>query len=165
MRNLFLICVIAIVMALTGCKTSEANYRAAYEVAKEKRTQEIDAMTDASLAKAEMPQMQAIGETDMPVITLRLYAVAAEGANSVVPKLYSVAVAKFKQLFNARSLCQRLREGGLESAFVTMDREKNYYVITGTTSNEKEVVAIMSETESNNVFKAKTPFPSVIISR
>lgn len=164
MRKFLLLAAVA-AMALTGCKTTEANYRAAYETAKEKKSSGLGADVDNAIAKEEQPKETKVGDVTMPVLNTRLYAVAAEGANAVTPKIYSVGVAKFKQIFNARSLCSRLRDGGFAGAFVAVDREKNYYVLTGTTADSDEAAKLLTETERSEVFKAKSPFPAVIVSR
>ncbi len=161
----YLVLIAIAAMSLTGCKTTEANYRAAYETAKEKKASGLGTDVDSAMAKEEQAHETKVGDVTLPVLNTRLYAVAAEGANAVTPKAYSVGVAKFKQIFNARSLCSRLRDGGFDGAFVAMDREKNYYVLTGTTADADEAAKLLSETEGSEVFKAKPPFPAVIVSQ
>lgn len=165
MKKCTVICCLVASLAFAGCKTSEANYRAAYETAMEKKTSAVGEDVESELAKESSPKTVAIGEVELPTIDCRLYAVAAEGANAVTPMRYSVAVAKFRQLFNARSLCRRMRDGGYDGALVAMDREKTYYVLAGTTADAGEAAALLKKTESGDVFKAKSPFPCVIVSR
>ncbi|MDE5934614.1 MAG: hypothetical protein K2K33_10240 [Muribaculaceae bacterium] len=156
---------VAVVMLLSGCKTTEANYKAAYETAREKNASTIGTEVDSAIAGEDSPKEQTFGDVVLPTIGRRLYAVKADGADSVNPKLYNVAVARFRQLFNARSLCARLREGGFEGAFLAMDKDRDYYVLTGTTSEAQEASVLLSETVASDVFKPKTPFPCVIVSR
>lgn len=165
MKKYTVICCLVASLAFAGCKTSEANYRAAYETAMEKKTSAVGEDVESELAKESSPKTVAIGEVELPTIDCRLYAVAAEGADAVTPMRYSVAVAKFKQLFNARSLCRRMRDGGYDGALVAMDREKTYYVLAGTTADAGEAAVLLKKTESGDVFKAKSPFPCVIVSR
>ena len=160
-----LLLIVAATLALAACKTTEANYRAAYETAKEKKASGLGDEVDNAMAKEEQPRETKVGDATLPVLNARLYAADAEGADAITPKIYSVAVAKFKQIFNARSLCSRLRDGGFSGAFVAVDRDKNYYVLTGTTAEATEAAKILAETEQSEVFKAKTPFPCVIVSR
>ena len=145
MKKIILAC-FAIVVMLTGCKTTEANYKSAYETAKEKNAASggLGAI-DSELAAEDSPKEIKIDD-------------------AIVPKLYNIAVAKFRQRFNARSLCQRLRDGGFDGAFVAIDMEKNYYVMTGTTDDASEASTLLSATESSDVFRAKSPFPCVIVS-
>ncbi len=164
MKKIILAC-FAIVVMLAGCKTTEANYKSAYETAKEKNAASggLGAI-DSELAAEDSPKEIKIGDVQLPVINCRLYKATTEGDDAIVPKLYNVAVAKFRQRFNARSLCQRLRDGGFDGAFVAIDMEKNYYVMTGTTDDASEASTLLSATESSDVFRAKSPFPCVIVS-
>ena len=149
MKKIILAC-FAIVVMLTGCKTTEANYKSAYETAKEKNAASggLGAI-DSELAAEDSPKEIKIGDVQLPVINCRLYKATTEGDDAIVPK---------------RSLCQRLRDGGFDGAFVAIDMEKNYYVMTGTTDDASEASTLLSATESSDVFRAKSPFPCVIVS-
>ena len=110
---------------LTGCKTTEANYKSAYETAKEKNAASggLGAI-DSELAAEDSPKEIKIGDVQLPVINCRLYKATTEGDDAIVPKLYNIAVAKFRQRFNARSLCQRLRDGGLTARLLRLTWKK-----------------------------------------
>lgn len=47
----------AVIVALAGCKTNEANYRAAYEKAKEKRTETGDSAITSKLRSELTPRI------------------------------------------------------------------------------------------------------------
>lgn len=163
MKKLMLIAVLALVSG--GCKTTEANYRAAYVTAKEKNASGLGADVDDKMAGEEMARPKQFGNVTLPVLTTRLYVAAVDGVGGVSPKVFNVAVARFKQTFNAKSLCNRLREAGFPDSFVAMDREKNYYVLTGTTADAQEASARLEQSASSDVYSAKSPFPCVIVSR
>ena len=90
---------IAAASALSGCKTTEANYRQAYERALEKRNEGLTQEEIAAIAREEaIPRTLFRGDS----IPLKgMYVKCVEGGVDGKALKYNVVVASFKQRFNA----------------------------------------------------------------
>ena len=101
-------------IAFPSCKTTEENYRNAYEVAKAKQTEGLTADEIAGLQREEaMPRTVYNGDS----IPLKgMYVKHIEGGVDNKALRYNVIVASFRQQFNARSLMTRLRDNGYPDA-------------------------------------------------
>lgn len=119
-------------MAFTSCKTTEANYRAAYEKALAGRDsvpgyestiygkyrRQLRDQTLVCAGDTIDVKVQAVAVTDAP-----------QGGSAADLKKYSVVVGQFKQLFNARSLRDRLVEAGYARTFVVHTAEPYYFIV------------------------------------
>lgn len=117
MRKAILLIAVA-AATLTGCKTTEANYKAAYDAAanlRAEREAETGPVADAAGVVSEFLSPVKLAESD-----------------AVAPALdssrYYVAANRFKQVFNARALCCRLVDGGHTNAVVARSASDEYYV-------------------------------------
>lgn len=144
----------------TGCKTTEANYSAAYEIAKQKK----DAgLTDEELAgfrrEEAMPKTVYKGDS----IPLKgMYVKRVEGAQV---HLYTVVAASFKQLFNARSVMKRLQEAGgewSEPVLLQDPRDQRYYVGAFTTASLDSAVTAMRHLEASSPVTLTSPNPFIL---
>lgn len=129
-----MIIVAAFAVTITSCKTTEANYRAAYEAAKQK-TEESRGIEGTIYEKIrnEVIDSRLIVEGDsIPMMTVNVK-IAASTTTPDSVKRYSVVVNQFKQIFNAKSQMSRLRENGYPDAFVLETAEPLYYVVATTT--------------------------------
>ena len=114
-------------LLLTACHSNEANYKAAYDKAREKQFNGIEQETyNRMVAEAQRNNVEVNGDSLRLVpmwtnVTLDSVAVA---------KRYGVVVASFKQIFNAQTYRDRLRsEEGFPAYILFEGREKQYYVI------------------------------------
>lgn len=162
MKKLLLMLAVAVV-ALAGCKTNEANYRAAYEKAKEKRTETGDSTITAKLRNELTPKDMAFEGVTLPVRTEPLRAIAPEN-DAPVPELkrYCVVVAQFRQMFNARSMRTRLAEAGYEGAIVVSNRQNDFYVCAATTAVPAEAAEVLSRLRQDKSIVFHEPFPYVL---
>jgi hypothetical protein len=126
---------VALLLATASCKTNETNYRAAYEAALQKRAQEeADDGLDEAAHKAlvhtstAITRVATIGGVDSVVTTTRHMVVMLEGDSVAQPPQYSVAVAQFRQQFNAKAMCSRLRGEGFPDAYVCKTGDPIYIV-------------------------------------
>lgn len=163
MTRYILLLTAMIMLALTGCKTSEANYRAAYEKAKNKgQSEAVDPEVYQKIAQEEGPATLTVGGISFPGRAMYLSSVPVENVPNGKIDKYSVTTAKFKQTFNARMMAKRLAENGFADAFVTRDRDDNYYVIAMSTDNLDEALQALDKLKGLQV-GANAPFPYVIV--
>ncbi len=123
---------IAVILLLTaiGCKTTEENYRAAYQRAKDNERGGIDSTIYNRIRQEARPmQIKVDGDT----VGMRSeYVAVTDGQTGITAdalKRYSVVVAQFKQLFHAKSVSRRFVEAGYAGTFIVQTREPLYYVV------------------------------------
>lgn len=141
-----IIVILAMAVAATSCKTSEKNYREAYE-----RTIAGDSTRTAFEqtiygAQRRAVQHGAIVSGTDSVATQRLNCrITPKQAGVTADSLhkYNVCVASFKQLFNATSVRNRLKDNGYPNAFIVQTTEPFYYVVALSTSDMAVAVAAL----------------------
>ena len=129
---------LALLALASGCKTTEQNYRNAYQKAIEARdskaSEDDDLARELGFTKTdkEFPASHPIrlqsGDT-ITVYPLWLSPDTESGATPENIKAYSVATMRLKQAFNARNICQRLSDEGMPGAFVVREKSGDYLVI------------------------------------
>lgn len=125
--------------ALTGCKTTEAAYANAYEIARQKKEATITDEERAGVAREEARQGITYKGEHVPLRSI--YVRRFDGAPRV--EKYSVIMASFKQKFNANSVFNRLKQGGYPDAIILTDADDQYYVAALTTPDLDTAVAAM----------------------
>lgn len=157
----------AALLALSSCKTSEANYRAAYQAAKsarEAKAQEDDGLdpeTRALLARQQQraTSRQVIGGDTLVITTL--FVKMTQGESDRVPR-YSVAVNSFSQKFNALAMMKRLRENGFPGAYVFETGTPDYYVATFGTDSLPALPALLIRSRGADTLGMRSEFPRII---
>lgn len=158
-KIVFVIMLIAV--SLNSCKTTEANYKKAYEAAKEKQMDTDDSTVTQSLKNSTLPKLMILQGIELPVRTEVIGLTKDGGATKENLKVYNVAVASFKQLFNAKSMCERLREHNY-NAFLLHNRDLTYYVIAGTTDKAIDAKECIDKIKADRDLVLKSPFPYVL---
>ena len=74
---------------------------------------------------------------------------------------YAIVVNQFKQVFNAKSLMNRLRDNG-NNAIVVETAEPLYYVIAGSYETAEEAAAAYHKIKSDKNIVLKEPFPWIL---
>lgn len=155
--------IMSVVMLITSaCKTNENNYRAAYEKAKERRTETGDSATTAAFRDSQMPKEMTFDGVTLPVMTFPATIYKEKGVEAPQMYRYCVVTGRFRQIFNASSMCERLRGFGYDGAFVLQDRDKNYYVVAGTTAEPAEASALIERLKKDESVVVRSPFPYVV---
>lgn len=161
LRLLLSICAGAIL--LTGCKTTEANYRAAYEKAKQQgESTAVDREVYENIAREQGPVLATVDGVELPVRSLPLQPVVLDNIDGGKLQRFNVVTARFRQTFNAKSMARKLREAGFENAFVAKDRDDAYYVVAATASTAAEAHQLLDKIKSVSI-GAVAPFPFVIL--
>ncbi len=164
MKILPAILILSVAAGMTGCKTTEANYRAAYEKAMAKRNEGIDSATVSAIDKEDVPPVRRVAEgVSFPVVTKFVKIVDGGGISREGIKKYSVVMTVFKQRFNAISLRERLVDNNLYPGAFVVQTGDDYLVAAGSTDNPNEALALYEEVATGNKFPVKSPFPWVLV--
>lgn len=146
---------------LFSCRTTEANYRKAYETAVEKRNEAYTSDEVARINHEEaIPKTLYKGDS----IPLRgRYVNTLKTDPPVTPaKKYSVVVASFKQKFNANSVATRLREQGYTDVRILVDRDNTYFVAATSFPTLGEAVASLETVRATTPVPMRSPFPYIL---
>lgn len=139
-RILLATAVSASILALTSsCKTTEANYRAAYEATVSHRN---------ALSNADDPDMT-VKTDSAAILTVFLAPIQIDKkSDAVTPQKalpFNAAVNRFKQVFNAKALCLRLRDNGWPQAYVAQTDDEEFYVMAAGSDTQAEALAICAK--------------------
>lgn len=164
MKPYILLLIALVVMGMSSCKTTEANYRSAYEVAKEKKDAD-NADVDMTLLDKQQPKPTVFGTDTIPTRSFFIGYTKDGGADKdrSVVKGFCIVVGKFKQVFNARSMRQRLIDNGYPGAFVVHDNLKDYYVVASATNNAHQAALDLAKVKADSSLVLKPPFPYVLM--
>ena len=165
MKKSVYLMVAMIMCGMISCKTTEANYRAAYEKAREKQTETGDSLTTAMLRKSQDPQTMTFNENDkhyaLPVLTIPVVRTVDAGAQDGLRR-YCVCVGRFKQVFNAKSMCERLMADGYSEACVVHDRQNNYYVLAASSDSPSEASELLIKVNGDKNLSLREPYPYIL---
>ena len=148
-------------LMLTGCHSSEKNYREAYEKAVERRKTGIGAETYAKI-EAERQRYTTVINGD----SVRLVYVNANVAidSTDVAKPYNVVVATFTQRINAKSYRDRLREEcGFKDSYVLYGGDdKQFFVVVQGFDDKTEAAALLHDIGKKVCLKILEPLPWIL---
>ncbi|MCM1332228.1 MAG: SPOR domain-containing protein [Bacteroides sp.] len=164
MKRIILIsCFAAIMWAATGCKTTEANYRAAYEVAKEKSAEKspVDGTIYDQMRREAIDSRLIVDGDSIPMVTAQIATVPGYSTPQDV-KRYSVVINQFKQVFNAKSQVDRLRASGYSGALLVVTAEPLYYVVAAGADSAEEAAVLFKKVSDDKSIVKKSPFPWVL---
>lgn len=152
------------VVAMTGCKPTEKNYKSAYDAALAKRSAEA-ADPDLNLPSGGYrrvgdPEMKSVNGKDYPYLFVRLKP-RSEGA---AMKAYNVAVSVYKMPTNCDAQVADLRSEGYP-AFGAETGDDRFYVIIGSYPTLEEAASGVDEYTSENKEAVYVGLPSPVIIR
>ncbi len=159
MRKIFIPVAAALLLYTAACKTNEANYRSAYEAAKEKQLTG-DSLTDKGLLDQQRPKPMVFGSDTLLCRTEYIGYTRDGGADLDKSKVkkFCVTVGKFKQVFNARSMRERLLSHGYPRAMVLHNNMKEYYVVANTTGNAHEASLMVDSVKADTALTLRAPY-------
>ncbi len=147
---------------IQGCKTTEANYRAAYEKAVSAReSDERETIYGGASRQLGSKIMVEKGDT-AEIMIKHVSPVVASGAKAPEVKKIMLVVGEFKQLFNAESMCKRFVDAGYPTALVVQTAEPYYYIVADSFDTIKEANASLDAIKNNAPFPLKTPAPFLL---
>ena len=151
---------ITLALLLTACYTTEENYKAAYDTAKE-RTRENMGGTIYDMSQAERVRATEIINGDS-VRLLRSYFNVVDDKYENTKK-FGVVVAEFDQLLNARSYRDRLKQNeGFQSYVVFANREKKYCVVAQAFDEKEPAALFLRNIKKNMKMKVLVPRPYIL---
>lgn len=166
MRKLLVIpAALVIVLGFQGCRTTEANYRQAYEKAKAGQEEGIELdSTIYGRVRRDLRTVTVKGSDGKEVeVKNQLVRVTPEGGGIRENlKEYNVIVAQFKQLFNANSMRTRLVDEGYPEAFVVQTAEPYYYVVAASRADVSEALKALEAFKGANKIAMKEPCPFIL---
>ena len=154
----------ALAMMAVGCKTTESNYRQAYEtaVAKKRDSSGVDSTIYAKIRNsARTSDLVVTGDT-MPMRTEYIGYTEDGGASRETIGRYNVVVGQFKQVFNARQMRARLQSSGYDSAFIIHTREPLYYVCTQACATPEEAEKAFVRVKADKSIVLRDPLPFIL---
>lgn len=164
MRNLIVV-IAALTLIVTACKTSEANYRQAYQKAIEARGEADDIDSTVYGAVRRQSNTMAVALPSGRTMDVRRQLVrVTDGGGGIRENLhrYCVVAGQFKQRFNALSLRNRLVDNGFPGAFVVETAEPYYYILTGSYDNGDDALDALKTLDENTRYKPKSPCPFIL---
>ena len=149
---------------IPSCKTTEKNYRTAYErtqAARDTTHLEFD-QTIYGRYRRDMRVSESVVGGD--TVATRIQRVYITPGDSVPNKLknYSLVIGQFKQLFNANSMRQRLRDKGYANAFLVQTAEPYYYVVAQDYDDQSQAAAALKQMRANPPFRLRDPLPFLL---
>ena len=151
---------ITLALLLTACYTTEENYKAAYDKAKE-RTRENMGGTIYDMSQAERVRATEIINGDS-VRLLRSYFNVVDDKYENTKK-FGVVVAEFDQLLNARSNRDRLKQNeGFQSYVVYTNREKKYCVVAQAYDEKEPAALFIRNIKQHMKMKVLVPRPYIL---
>lgn len=154
-----------LILALASCKTTEENYRNAYQTAKQHQIEraggELPDGVDLRKTGLSTPRMVDIDGRQVPMISA--WVITSEKELTPLDSMgkYVVVVATFKQVFNARQMKSRISAGGVYHP-VIMKLASGYYLVgTDTTDNISEALTDYEKVKADSIIRLKAPFPYV----
>lgn len=161
-KNIIILAAGASLLALGGCKTTEANYKAAYEIAKQKQVENMGGDTSAKLEQFALPKERTVDGVKLEMRTEAIGFPADGGASRAVIKRYNVVVGQFRQIFNARQMRERLIANGYEGACIVSTRNQVYYVVAASCATAKEASEAIDGVKSDSRLTLRAPLPFVL---
>ena len=161
MKKLLALIAIATVL-LTGCKTTEENYRKSYEAtianAKEKDMEGLDSETYNKVIASQRPKSVTVQGADVPMTTG--YEVMFNGDNKDLKK-YNVVVGAMRQQFNAKAFCNRLKEEAGCNAYIMTDKDHNYFIVAAAYNNLEKAAEYLNNISKHIKFKLPIDQPYI----
>lgn len=149
----------------TSCKTTEENYRKAYETAVAQRQEAtgIDSTIYGRIRNSANTSTLLVGGEELPMRSEYIGYDADGGSSRDNVKKYNIVAGQFRQIFNAKQMRQRLMDAGYDSAMVVHTREPLYYVITQSITTPQEALKAWRKVNSDKGIVLKSPLPFILM--
>ena len=153
-----------LLMSVTSCKTTQANMYDAYAKAieGEKVRNQEDSELPANTKQIGHSTVMLNDRDSIDVMSKYLYITKDGGGIRENIRRYNVVVGQFKQLFNARSMRERLADDGYPGCFVAESTDQYYYVIVRGYDSISEAADMLHKVEKDKKFNFKQPLPFII---
>ena len=165
-KTFLMLMALSFVVGLTGCKTTEKNYRQAYERAISDNDRDVTEF-EHTIYNRHRARMKDI-KVDVDSVTIDAKSIYVKvtpngGGISEWLKKYSVVVAEFKQLFNAQSMRERFAGAGYPRTFIVENAEPYYYVVVDSSRDALKMSQLADSLRENSPLPLKPGFPYVLM--
>lgn len=147
--------------ATSSCKTSEENYKKAYEAAVEKQNEGYTDEEIINMAREEAIPRTVYKGDSIPIKGVYVNTVKLDPPVNAALR-YNIVVATFKQRFNAMSVLDRLRAAGHNDGRLLIDKDQTYYVAAYTTDTLANAVETLRLIEKEPPVAMKSPCPYIL---
>ena len=165
LRSILYVTAAFAMMLSGGCKTTEANYRQAYEkaIAARDSSDHIDTTIYGQIRRQFNEQAVVTVSGDTVSVRVMHVRVTPDGGG-IAENLhrYNVVAGQFKQLFNARSMRNRMADNGFPGAFVVETAEPYYYVVASSHNTAAEASAALKSILQADAIRMKEPCPFIL---
>lgn len=164
MNRLLPIIALLIALAAPSCKTTEENYRQAYEAAAEQRREStgLDSTIYGRIRNSAVTSWLVVNGDSLPMRKEYIGYTDGGGSSRDNVKRYNVVVGQFRQVFNARQMRQRLIDSGYDSAMIVHTREPLYYVVSATASTPEATLEAWRKVNTDKNLVLKSPLPFIL---
>ena len=157
---------LALLLTLPACKTTEENYRRAYEKTKEREAERtpFEETIYSDIRNQAQNHTLAVGQSGDSV-NVRLERVTVADGQTLPGgpmRQYNVVAGQFKQRFHANSLARRMAEKGYPDAFVIQNAEPLYYVVVLSTGTLEEAAEEFKKLQSDSPVTLLEGFPIIL---
>lgn len=152
-------------IAAVSCKTTEKNYREAYERATAKNDRNVTEFENTiyNRYRGQMKDVNAnLDGENVPTKLLRVKVTNDGGGVKEWLKKYSVVAAEFKQRFNANSMRSRLVEAGFPRTFLVENGEPYYYIVVDSSDDLAKIKALADSLTVSSPLPLKECFPYIL---
>lgn len=148
----------------TSCKTTEENYRKAYEKAVAARDEGTDIDSTVYGQVRRQADVRTVDTPSGPVELRRQDVAVTEGQDFGQDALarYGVVAAQFKQRFNAESMRSRMAAAGFDSALVVETAEPLYYVVVASHPHIDQAIATLETLRASTPVALREPCPFIL---
>lgn len=146
---------------MVGCKTTEANYRSAYERTLAKQNEGYtDDILDNIRREEAIPRTLYKGDS-IPLRAMYVNTVREDSTTRAALK-YNVVTGIFAQRFNAGSALTRLRENGYPDALMLVNGDRKYIISAYTTQSLDSAVTHWRQISARPPYALPSPFPYIL---
>lgn len=167
MRRAFLKCALALgaagLISLAACKPTESNYRAAYEKAVAGRGDNPDSTIYTKIRREFTPGKMTYAGRSIPTGSQFVAVTQDGGGVNESIKRYCVVAGQFKQIFNAKSMRERLTDNGYPGAFVVQTREPYYFVVAGSSHDVEPAIELFDKLQADTALRLREPAPFILL--
>lgn len=163
-KSVALLGVVLLLLSASSCKTTQANMYDAYAKAieGEKAKNQEDGDLPGNTKQMGHSTVMLNDKDSIDVTSKYLYITKDGGGIKENIRRYNVVVGQFKQLFNAKSMRERLADDGYPGCFVAESTEPYYYVIVRGYDSINEAADMLRKVEKDKKFNFKKPLPFII---
>lgn len=153
-----------LLLATASCKPNESAYKAAYEsaVARRDSTGGLEGTVYNKYREMGKETRIPLGNDTLRVFTEFVGMTENGGATRESLERYNVVVGRFKQVFNAREMRQRLLANGYDGAFILHTREPLYYVVAETCGSAQCALEGLQRVMADSTMTLRSPLPFVL---